>query len=524
MTTTARWIAGGVLAVVVVALVLTGAYRPVEAPPAVGLAAAVVAAALAAAMVVVAVMRPWSGLLLLAAALPVVNVARAQASVGPFQVLPVTVVIAALAVGATLERIESAAAPPRTRPATVIGVTLAAALAVAATLAAADPAAAINITLHGVLEPIALFAVVVVLRPTARQRWTALVAVGAGVVIATLLNFAWLLVVVGPRDLYEQRMLFARLTYFNVGTFGTMLVVALPAIAGVLFATPWPRRGRVATVAAWGAIGLVIVALFFTYTKSAWLSAAFVAALMVLLLVRGWARRAALLVLIAGLLAVVVPYPLGALRVVSPGLAAAYQSLLIGMQGEGRLESWDPDTYNGSGSVGIRLEAVGAAAEITATSPLLGVGPGGFQAEFERIRPDASVPELQSAHNLLPNLAAEYGLPFALLTAIGLLLVTWRALRTRRSAVELERVTGIALGLALLGFVAMATLFGNDLYRAYRTMNADVLAVALLAGLAWCLPGRGTSGQAAVSQAGEPLDQPVDLGTAGRDELDRPGA
>jgi O-antigen ligase len=245
---------------------------------------------------------------------------------------------------------------------------------------------------------------------------------------------------------------------------------------------------------------------------------------MVLLLVRGWARRAALLVLIAGLLAVVVPYPLGALRVVSPGLAAAYQSLLIGMQGEGRLESWDPDTYNGSGSVGIRLEAVGAAAEITATSPLLGVGPGGFQAEFERIRPDASVPELQSAHNLLPNLAAEYGLPFALLTAIGLLLVTWRALRTRRSAVELERVTGIALGLALLGFVAMATLFGNDLYRAYRTMNADVLAVALLAGLAWCLPGRGTSGQAAVSQAGEPLDQPVDLGTAGRDELDRPGA
>jgi len=220
----------------------------------------------------------------------------------------------------------------------------------------------------------------------------------------------------------------------------------------------------------------------------------------------------------------VVPYPLGALRVVSPGLAAAYQSLLIGMQGEGRLESWDPDTYNGSGSVGIRLEAVGAAAEITATSPLLGVGPGGFQAEFERIRPDASVPELQSAHNLLPNLAAEYGLPFALLTAIGLLLVTWRALRTRRSAVELERVTGIPLGLALLGFVAMATLFGNDLYRAYRTMNADVLAVALLAGLAWSLPGRGTSGQAAVSQAGEPLDQPVDLGTAGRDELDRPGA
>ncbi|HEY7525731.1 MAG TPA: O-antigen ligase family protein [Candidatus Limnocylindria bacterium] len=524
MTTAVRWTAGGALALAVAALAMAGAYRPVEAPPALGVAAAVVAATLAAAMVVLAVARPWSGLLLLAAALPIVNVARAEAVVGPVQVLPATIVIAALAVGALLDRTPDRA-EERNRWPTWIAMILGAGLAVVATLAAPSRDDAVNITLHGVLEPLALFAVAFALRPTLRQVSAALLAVAAGVVVATLLNFAWLLIVVGPRDLYEQRMLFARLTYFNVGIFGTMLVVALPAAASVVFAWPWASRRRVATLVGWAAIGLIILALFFTYTKSAWLSAALVAALMVLLLVRGWRRRLALLAVIALLLAVVVPYPLAALRVVAPGVAAAYESLLVGMQGEGRVESWDPDTYNGSGSIGIRLEAVGAAAEITAQSPLLGVGPGGFQAEFERIRPDASVPELQSAHNLLPNLAAEYGLPFALLAAIGLALVLWRALGTRRSTIAPERITGVAVALALIGFVAMATLFGNDLYRPYRTMNGDVLAVALLAGLAWSLPGgRAASAGAAGPEAGEPLDQPADLGPSGRDEFQRPDA
>jgi O-antigen ligase len=404
---------------------------------------------------------------------------------------------------------------------------IAAALAVAATLATPDRAVAANITLHGVLEPMATFGLVYALRPTTRQLSGALLAVAAGVVIATLVNFAWLLVVVGPRDLYEQRMLFARLTYFNVGTFGTMLVITIPAVASLLFAHSWPRARGAARLIGWSAIGLIVVALFFTYTKSAWLSAALAATLMVLLLVQTWRRRIPLLLLIAMLLAIVVPYPLVALRVVAPGLAAAYESLLVNMQGEGRVESWDPDTYNGSGSVGIRLEAIGAAAEITASSPLLGVGPGGFQREFERIRPDASVPELQSAHNLLPNLAAEYGLPFALLVAVGLALVIWRAVGMHRSPIELERVTGIAVGLSLIGFVAMATLFGNDLYRAYRTMNADTIAVALLASLAWALPGCEEASGARRSpgpEAGETLHQPMDLGAAGRHEVEDPGA
>ena len=523
MTMGLRWVAGGALAVVAITLVLAGAYRPVEAPAAFGVAAAVVAAGLAGAMVVLGATRPWAGVLLLATALPIVNVARAQAIVGPFQVLPVTVVVAALAVGAALPRwsaIRRDAQPGWTW----LALGIAGVLAIAATLVTPLRASAANITLHGVLEPMVLFAVAVALRPTTRQLAHGLVAIGAGVVIATLVNFAWLLLVVGPRDLYEQRMLFARLTYFNVGTFATLLVLAIPAVASTLFGTPWRGGRRQSTVLGWLSLGVIVVALFFTYTKSAWLSAALAASLMVLLLVRRWRHRIPLLVTIAVLLAVVVPYPLTLLRVVAPGVAAAYERLLVDMQGEGRVESWDPDTYNGSGSIGIRLEAIGAAAEITGSSPLLGVGPGGFQGEFERIRPDASVPELQSAHNLLPNLAAEYGLPFALLVAIGLVLVVWRALKIGRSADPLERVTGTAIGLALIGFVAMATLFGNDLYRAYRTMNGDVMTAALLAGLAWALPGgRDASAGSAGPQAGEAVQQDADLLAAGRDERGRSG-
>ncbi|HEX6655540.1 MAG TPA: O-antigen ligase family protein [Candidatus Limnocylindria bacterium] len=520
MTGSLRWACVGVLAVGVVTLVLTGAYRPVEAPAAFGIAAAIVAAALAAAMVVLAVARPWVGLLLFMAAMPIVNVARAQANIGPIQLLPVTVIILALALGAALQP-----RPPidaRGGWWMWLALGLAAGLAVASTLATPVRGTATNITLHGVLEPMAVFGVVLALRPSPRQLVLGLLAFAAGVVVATLVNFAWLLLVVGPRDLYAQRMLFARLTYFNVGIFATSLVMAIPAVASLLFgAWPMPAR-RAASVAAWLAIGLILVALFFTYTKSAWLSAALVASLMVLLLVERWWRRVALLLAIAALLAVVVPYPLAALRVVAPGLAVVYESLLVDMQGSGRVESWDPDTYNGSGSIGIRLEAIGAAAQITAGAPLLGVGPGGFQQEFERIRPDASVPELQSAHNLLPNLAAEYGLPFALLVAIGLVLVIWRAMRSAWSLDPLVRVTGIAIGLSLVGFLAMATLFGTDLYRAYRTMNGDVIAAALLAGLAWALPGAASGG--AGPQAGQAIDQDPQLLAAGRDEGQRSGA
>jgi O-antigen ligase len=122
---------------------------------------------------------------------------------------------------------------------------------------------------------------------------------------------------------------------------------------------------------------------------------------------------------------------------------------------------------------------------MTTSSPLLGVGPGEFAREFARIRPASNVPGLQSAHNMLPNLAAEYGLPFALLVGIGLVVVIGSCLSVARRLTGDARVVATVIGVALIGFLAMASLFGVDLYRAYRTMNTDVVTAALLAGLAW---------------------------------------
>jgi O-antigen ligase len=480
--------ASGALAAGAAVLTLIGAYRPLEAPVAFGVAAAVVAATVAVGMVLLAIARPWPGVLLLMAAMPIVAVARAQLFIGPVQVLPVTLVVVALVVGRVL-RGDAQPAPgtaPLPRARTWWLLAIAAALAVAATVMAPG-SDALNITLHGVLEPVVVFGLVIALRPSSEQALQALLAVAAGVAIATVINLSWLAVVLVPHDLYEQRLLLARLTYFNAGIFGTMLVTAIPAATAPLFFRERFPSPRIAAIGASAIIGLFVVALFFTYTKSAWLSAAVVAALLILLLVRGWQRRLPMLLGVALLLAAVVPYPLPLLRAVAPGWASGYESFLLALQGPARFESWDPETYQGSGSIAIRIEAVGAAAEMAAGSPWLGVGPGGFQAEFARIRPNAGVPGLQSAHNLLPNLAAEYGLPLALLVAAGLTWAVVAAFGRRRSAGPVPRVAGTLIGISLVGFLSMATLFGVDLYRVYRTMNLDVVTVALLAALSYSL-------------------------------------
>jgi hypothetical protein len=460
--------------------------------------AAGVAALLAGMVAGLAVVRPWWGLLAWILAAPVINVARAQLWVEGIQLIPSSFLVAAVGMGLMLRSDPPGTGARRRARVTLAVLALAAALAVASTLAAPAPLAAANITLHGVLEPMAAFAIVIALRPDARQAFHALLALAAGVAVASVINLAWLLLLVAPTDLYEQRMQLARLTFFNVGIFAGMLVVAIPAAASLLLVERREGRwGRVARAAAWLGIGVFVLALFLTYTKSAWLSAALVSVLLILLLVRTWRARAGLLLAVAVLLAVGVPYPLAVLRATAPGAAAAYESFLGSLQGSGRLESWDPDTYQGSGSIGIRVEAVGAAAEMAASSPLLGVGPGRFGPEFARLRPDSSVPGLQSAHNLLPNLAAEYGLALATIVGVGFAVLIGSTLVAARRMAGEARVVATVIGVSLIGLASMASLFGMDLYRSYRTMNTDVLTAAMLAGLAWSVTSWPRSGERA---------------------------
>lgn len=525
-----RLVGAAVLGAATVGMVLGGAYLPTEVPVGYGIALAIGAAVLAAATVGVGVVRPWMGLLLWVAVMPIINAARAEVWLGPIQVIPATLAIVALLIGTLLQAGQAASlgtSITERGPWLVLG--LGAMLAVVATLVAPAGSDAANITLHGVLEPMAVFGIVLALRPGGRQILHALLAMGVGVAAAALINLTWLALILDPTDQYEQRMLLARLTYFNVGIFGTMLVMAIPAAAAAYFLRHSLPRPRQAAWFASATLGLMLVALFFTYTKSASLSATLVASLLILMLVQRWRHRIPLLLGVAALLALVVPYPLPALRVVAPGLASGYESFLVALQGEGRVESWDPDTYYGSGSLSIRLEAIGAAAEMTAESPLLGVGPGGFQREFPRIRPDASVPGLQSAHNLLPNLAAEYGLPFALLVGFGLLWAITAACGARRASSAELRVLATTLAISLIGFVSMATLFGVDQYRPYRTMNSDVVTAALLAGLALAVAGAARAASAGLRPSTTPelsqsIDQQAHLGATGEDELAIPRA
>jgi hypothetical protein len=61
------------------------------------------------------------------------------------------------------------------------------------------------------------------------------------------------------------------------------------------------------------------------------------------------------------------------------------------------------------------------------------------------------------------------------------------------------------LAISLIGFVSMATLFGVDLYRPYRTMNSDVVTAALLAGLALAVASAARA--ASVSPSPSPLPE-----------------
>ncbi|MGH2455816.1 MAG: O-antigen ligase family protein [Candidatus Limnocylindria bacterium] len=482
------------IAALTTAFVLLGQYRPVEQPAALGLAVAAVSGAAAGAVAYLAVTRPWWGLVAWLVATPLINMARAQLWAGPLQLIAPTVIIAALVVGVLLTRRRGAAGAGAPAAAWWL-LGLATALALLATLGGPHSRESLNITWHGLLEPFAVLGCVLALRPDARAAIHALAALAAGVVTAAAVNLVWLFGTLTPLGTYERRFFLARLNYFNVGIFGGMVVVALCQVGVVLLARArlgWPRW---VVPLAWGAIGLLLVAIFFTYTKSAWVAATVGLTLMVLLLVRGWLRRAVLLVALFSLLAVVVPYPSPVLERIAPGLEEAYRDFVVSLQSEERVDSWDPDTEEGSGSVGIRWVALDASLELIGRHPLVGVGPGRFGPEFAAIRPDAAVSNLTSAHNLLANVAVEYGMPLALLISFAFVAGVVMGLPALDEPDPLRRVAAVGVSVTLVAFFVFAGIFGLDLYRTFRTMNADVVTLAVLLGLAVSLRSAPAGGQ-----------------------------
>lgn len=492
MSPRALQVLGILMALLAAGVVLIGQYRPVEQSAILGLAVGAAAAVAAAGTAYLALTRPWWGVVAWLALIPLINMARTEVWLGPVQVIGTTPVVLSLVVGVAVWHAGLAPAErPRVPGVAWLVLAAAVALTLAATLAAPLSVEGVNITLHGLLEPYAVFGCVLALRPDARRTVQALAALAVGIIGAALVNLAYLFGTIGPASFYDRRFLYARVTYFNVGIFSGMLVTAMVHLFVVILARArmaWPRW---VAAAAWIGLGIAMVAIFFTYTKSAWVAAVVGLTLVALLLVRGWLRRAALLVAVYVLLAVVVPFPRAAVGLVSPDLADAYYDFVVSLQSEERVESWDPESVTGRGSVGIRFVALSASAELAARHPLLGVGPGRYGEVFREVRPSATVPNLNSAHNFLPNLAVEFGIPLMAIVLVGMGAAVLLALPWLDSGDQLARIAAVGVAIAIVAYNAFFGLFGLDLYRTFRTMNADVIQLAVLTalglsmGLAW---------------------------------------
>jgi O-antigen ligase len=233
-------------------------------------------------------------------------------------------------------------------------------------------------------------------------------------------------------------------------------------------------------VAGWAGLAFSLLIVDFTFSKSAWIASLVLGIALAVLMPRTWRLRA------VGLGVVVV----------FVGLFLA-TDVVTNAPTSDRAASWDPNSTEGDVSVTGRFLATEAAMYMTIDHPLLGVGPGLFGVEYggPYYNPEAHA-VLQSAHDLIANVAAEYGLPVAVVLAFLILTSLWVAWRLWRSGAGLAKLLALGYGLSLMGFMIVATLFGSDLYRDYRFMNTDVLyaglvmgAIAVLAELAKAPPG-----------------------------------
>lgn len=441
------------------------------------------------------VLRPWTGTLAWAVTMALLNAPRAQWWFGPVQIIESTVFVAALIAGAWFERADrvalsggvpapgSSARIRGSRPGMVAAGLIAAVLL--SLIASPAPLPGIPIVLHGAIEPILVAFLVTALRPTHRQ----MLWLGGAIVLGLALASLYSVLRIGRiattiAELEAVRVQLAHFTFYNVGLYGIALSMAIPlAVAGLLH---WKSIGlrRPAAIVLGGLLVVLLVGLYLTFSKSAWLATAFAIFVVVVARFRRPWQLAGLAVATAIGLSLFVPYPIYLLRAVNVQLPATnpYVELVTKMSG-GRSSSWDVGSPEGEVSITERWRATVAAGRMVVDHPLLGVGPGRFGDEYAGRYADAGATRhLGAPHNLLPEVASELGLVAALLLLVGLLGAAWSAWRAARAPDPLLRTLGAGFGAALAGFVVVTATFGLDLYRDYRVMNSDVIMAALIVG------------------------------------------
>lgn len=473
-------LAGAGLAAALVVLLTLGGAHPDELGVGFGKLFIVYAIVVGPVVAALLVLRPWNGLVAWAAMMALLNVPRLQWWIGPFQITQSTVFVGALIAGVALDRRNLAW--PRLAGGVAVGLCVA---SITSLLASPSISTGLTIVQHGAIEPILVALLVVIARPTARQ----VAALGGGLVVGLVLASLYSVLRIGRvattiAGLEAVRVQLAHFTFYNVGIYGDALAMTIPlAIAGLL----WRREvGLRRSIAVGLAVGLAILlaGLYLTFSKSAWLGTAFAILLVVGARFRRPQQLAALAIASAIGLSLIVPYPIYLLRAAGIELAATnpYIELVTKISG-GRLSSWDVGSPDGEVSISERWRATLAAGRMVIDHPLLGVGPGQFAAAYAGpyADPKATI-KLISPHDLLADVASEFGIPAALLLLVGLFGAVRSALQAARGSDPFLRALGGAFGAALAAFLAVTATFGLDLYRDYRVMNSDVIMAGLIVG------------------------------------------
>ncbi|HEY5487096.1 MAG TPA: O-antigen ligase family protein [Candidatus Limnocylindrales bacterium] len=458
-----------------------------------------------------AVERPWPAFVAILLLTPCWDAAQVAWQVGYVQVILQTVFVVALAAGWILRPADEwaddsgpavqsssdrlASWPDRLRRLETLqlpaGATVALlVLAGLSTLRSPDVGNSSTVLMHSILEPIAMAFLFIALRPTRGRLVALLIALGVSVALGGLIDLIQALPTGGGlASLQANRLLFSRLTYFNVGLLGEMMAMAAPLIVGALLCrrTLGLSKAVVALLLVAGLVG--VPALFLTFSKSGWMATAGGALLCVLLLVETWRRRAAIVVGAALVSAFVVPWPALILQVFPPA-NDAYRSVMVLIMGQSRFDSWNPETLTGEGSLSERFYATTAGVRMAIDHPLLGIGLDQFQAQYAaNYKPAQAHLTPAHAHSWLPEIGAELGLLVLALVVVifaAALLRLWRIYRAPPDP-AMRALAAILLS-ALVAWIIVATEFGGELYRPWRNMSSDYVMMVLIVAAALALP------------------------------------
>jgi O-antigen ligase len=457
-----------------------------------------------------AVLRPRSGFMAILLLTPVVNVAQLHLDIGSLQVIAQTVFVVALAIGLLLRdgdwrlglaAVESglhrlpSALGRRARPsllAVAAGSMVAMlSLATLSTLLSPDVGSSASVLLHGILEPAAMAAALLAIRPTRRDLVFIAIVFSVSVGLGGLLNMAQTIPAMGSLSAIQaNRLLIARVTYFNVGLFGEMLAMALPLLLVVLLAQ---RRHlinlrRAAVMLLVAALLIDLASLVLTFSKSAYLASFGGCLVLLLLVVQGWRRRASIVLAVSLLSAVLIPWPAFFLQV-APPLEQAYRSAMVRLMGESRYDSWNPSTLSGQGSLLERWYATQAGIEMAIDHPLLGIGLDQFKGQYlGHYRPPQAKDDLDWAHSMFAEVAAELGLPALLLDLIiyaAAAIAMWRVYRGPPD--PLARLLAGAYLAVLVAWQLVGLAFAGDMYRWWRNMSSDYVMMMVLMAAAFSL-------------------------------------